>query len=39
MEDAYMIGKMNTFMHRLSERMSEWLVFEGIGFSSAASRV
>lgn len=25
MDDSYMIGKMNTFMHRLSERMSEWL--------------
>ena len=25
MDDSYMIGKMNTFMHRLSEQMSDWL--------------
>ena len=25
MDDSYMIGKMNTFMHRLAEQMSGWL--------------
>ena len=25
MDDSYMIGQMNTFMHRLSEQMSGWL--------------
>ena len=25
MEDSYMIGKMNSYMHQLSEKMSEWL--------------
>ena len=25
MNDSYMIGQMNTFMHRLSEQMSGWL--------------
>ena len=25
MDDSYMIGKMNTFMHQLAERMSDWL--------------
>ena len=25
MNDSYIIGKMNTFMHRLSEQMSGWL--------------
>ena len=25
MDDSYMIGKMNTFMHQLGEKMSDWL--------------
>lgn len=25
MDDSYMIGKMNTFMHQLGEKISEWL--------------
>ena len=25
MDDSYMIGKMNTYMHQLSEKMSDWL--------------
>ncbi len=25
MDDSYMIGKMNSFMHQLSEKMSDWL--------------